>query len=61
MHPLPGLQQISMQEEPAGSSQDAVRRFVAAVGSSPEQAIFFLEACGGDIERAVELYAGEPS
>ena len=47
--------------ETGESSSDAVRRFVAAVGSSPEQASFFLEAAGGDLERAVELYAGKPT
>lgn len=32
---------------------------MAATGVDSDQASFFLEACGGDLQRAVELYAGQ--
>ena len=41
------------------ADHEQVARFVAATGVDSDQASFFLEACGGDLQRAVELYAGQ--
>ena len=36
----------------------AVARFVSATSCEPAQAQFFLEACGGNYERALEMHRG---
>lgn len=37
----------------------SVARFVGLTNAPAEQACFFLEAAGGNVERAVALYYGE--
>jgi hypothetical protein len=36
----------------------SVTRLVAATGCTPEQAHFFLEACGGNYDRSLSMYHG---
>ncbi len=34
----------------------AVARFVEVTSATPEHATFFLQACGGNFDRAVQMY-----
>ena len=38
---------------------DELARFMDATGAGPDQAQFFLEACGGNYERALSMFYGE--
>eukprot|EP00983_Pelagomonas_calceolata_P028601 895700-Pelagomonas_calceolata.AAC.1 len=48
---------MSEREEGAGGG-DAREAFVAMTGCDPQQAGFLLEAAGGDLDAAVQLYLG---
>ena len=36
-----------------------VARFVEVTSASPDHAMFFLQACGGNFDRAVQMYRGK--
>ena len=36
----------------------AVARFVEVTSATPDHATFFLQACGGNFDRAVQMYQG---
>lgn len=41
----------------APSLEEAVAHFVEATGASVQQAQFCIEACGGNVDRALNLFA----